>query len=201
VIYIPWHFPLQFDDRIQGASTKAENEFQRLYPAVYSHMLRFKDVLSKRNQAETGIRYEWYAMQRWGSNYWEDFSKPKIQWKRVGSILRFAYDEEGMIPLDSSCFAIGRDVKYLCCILNSPMGHFLLKDAPKTGTGDLLISVQAVTPILIPYPKKFPTLYDRLTSMFPNLLKSGNEKLINQIVFELYNLSQEEVSYVEENFG
>ena len=30
------------------------------------------------------------------------------------------------------------------------MGHYLLKDAPKTGTGDLLISVQAVEPIKIP---------------------------------------------------
>ena len=30
------------------------------------------------------------------------------------------------------------------------MGHYLLKDAPMTGTGDLLISVQAVEPIKIP---------------------------------------------------
>ena len=42
-------------------------------------MLEYKEPLSKRNKAETGIRYEWYAMQqRWGAKYWEDFSKPKI---------------------------------------------------------------------------------------------------------------------------
>ena len=29
-------------------------------------MLEYKEPLSKRNKAETGIRYEWYAMQRWG---------------------------------------------------------------------------------------------------------------------------------------
>ena len=33
-------------------------------------MLEYKEPLSKRNKAETGIRYEWYAMQRWGAKYW-----------------------------------------------------------------------------------------------------------------------------------
>ena len=70
LIYIPWHFPLQFDESITGASEKAEIAFQEQYPAVYQHMLKYKEPLSKRNKAETGIRYEWYAMQRWGAKYW-----------------------------------------------------------------------------------------------------------------------------------
>ena len=70
LIYIPWHFPYQFDESIKGASAKAEKAFKEQYPAVYSHMLQYKEPLSKRNKAETGIRYEWYAMQRWGAKYW-----------------------------------------------------------------------------------------------------------------------------------
>ncbi len=57
LIYIPWHFPLQFDNNIQDASIKAEIEFKRLYSAVYKHMLEYKEPLSKRNKAETCIRY------------------------------------------------------------------------------------------------------------------------------------------------
>ena len=76
LIYIPWHFPYQFDESIQGASEKAEKAFMELYPAVYSHMLQYKDPLSKRNKAETGIRYEWYAMQRWGAKYWVESILP-----------------------------------------------------------------------------------------------------------------------------
>ena len=64
LIYIPWHFPYQFDESITGASEKAEKAFKEQYPAVYNHMLEYKEPLSKRNKAETGIRYEWYAMQR-----------------------------------------------------------------------------------------------------------------------------------------
>ena len=71
VIYLPWHFPMQFDETIKGASETAEQAFREQYPAVYEHMLLYKEPLSKRNQAETGIRYEWYALQRWGANYWD----------------------------------------------------------------------------------------------------------------------------------
>ncbi|MGV4528432.1 Eco57I restriction-modification methylase domain-containing protein, partial [Ornithobacterium rhinotracheale] len=75
LLFIPWHFPLHEDTTIKGASLKAEKEFEKQYPAVYNHLLKYKDRLCKRNKAETGIRYEWYALQRWGANYWEDFYK------------------------------------------------------------------------------------------------------------------------------
>ena len=129
LIYIPWHFPYQFDNSITGASEKAEKAFNEKYPAVYNHMLQYKESLANRNKAETGIRYEWYAMQRWGAKYWEDFNKPKIVWKRVGSILRFCYNNNGALGLDSTCFATGNNIEFICCVLNSPMGHYLLKDA------------------------------------------------------------------------
>lgn len=198
LIYIPWHFPLQTDESIQGASEQAEQAFEELYPTIYSHLLQYKSQLSARNKAETGIRYEWYAMQRWGANYSDDFNKPKILWKRVGSILRFSYDDTGKLGLDSTCFATGKEIAYLCCVLNSPMGHFLLKDAPKTGTGDLLISVQAVEPI------KIPKLED--SSEYINLLQryiagdTAVEDEINNHIYALYDLSKEEIEYLEEQY-
>ena len=45
------------------------------------------------------------------------------------------------------------------------MGHYLLKDAPKTGTGDLLISVQAVEPL------KMPSVSYELNKEFKRLLE------------------------------
>ena len=200
LIFIPWHFPYQFDTSINGASEKAEKAFQEQYSSVYQHMTKHKERLSKRNKAETGIRYEWYAMQRWGAQYWEDFSKPKIIWKRVGSILRFSYVEKSCLALDSTCFATGVQLKYLCCILNSSMGHYLLKDSPKTGTGDLLISVQAITPLLIPFDNAYS---ERLTSLLDMQLDEYNiasEKEINEIVFDLYSLSPEERDYITRYF-
>ena len=198
LIYIPWHFPYQFDESIQGASEKAERAFKEQYPAVYSHMLQYKEPLSKRNKAETGIRYEWYAMQRWGAKYWEDFSRPKIIWKRIGSILRFSYDDKGCLGLDSTCFAAGEHIEYLCCVLNSLMGHYLLKDSPKTGTGDLLVSVQAIEPASVPY---LPQYNEQLSSLLNRQITNPsitNEQEINNIVFTMYGLSPNEQEYVEQ---
>ena len=133
------------------------------YPAVKQYLLSF----GKERLEQTGKTYsvngekvkarkktnnKWFETQD-SISYWEDFMRPKIIWKRIGSILRFSYDTSGKLGLDSTCFAIGQHMAYLCCILNSLMGHYMLKDSPKTGTGDLLVSVQAIEPILIPMNK------------------------------------------------
>ena len=201
LIYIPWHFPLQFDETIQGASEQAEAAFMEQYPSVYAHMLQHKEPLSKRNKSETGIRYEWYAMQRWGANYWEDFDKPKIMWKRIGSIIRFCHNENRAFGLDSTCFAAGNDIEYICCVLNSPMGHYLLKDSPRTGTGDLLISVQAIEPLKIPRISKDQSLWfkSQLVNIC-HIVKEEQEDEINQKIFDLYDLSSEEREYILTHF-
>ena len=140
---------------------------------------------------------EWFETQD-SISYWDDFNKPKIMWKRVGSILRFSFDDTGKLGLDSTCFATGTEIAYLCCVLNSPMGHFLLKDAPKTGTGDLLISVQAVEPIKVPKLEDsslFATYLQRYTSGDTDV-----EKEINSQIYALYNLSEEEIDYIEKYY-
>ena len=113
LIYIPWHFPYQFDESIQGASVKAEQAFQEQYPAVYSHMLKYKEPLSKRNKAETGIRYEWYAMQRWGAKYWEDFFKPKLFYADITQKLNFCRCNEVMFCNNTTYFITTKNQELL----------------------------------------------------------------------------------------
>jgi len=126
----------------------------------------------------------------------EDFSRPKIIWKRIGSILRFSFDNKGCLGLDSTCFAAGEHIEYLCCVLNSLMGHYLLKDSPKTGTGDLLVSVQAIEPACIPYN----ALYEKqLLALLERQIANPSattEKEIDDIVFTMYGLSPIECDYV-----
>ena len=75
------------------------------------------------------------------------------------------------------------------------MGHYLLKDSPKTGTGDLLISVQAVEPI------KIPKISDEDNITFILNMKTNKEERINRQIFELYDLSHNEKTYINENFS
>ena len=156
------------------------------YPAVKEHLLSFgydrlKQTGEKGSRKKTNN--QWFEIQD-SISYWDDFSKQKIIWKRVGSILRFCYDENDYTVLDSCCFATGEYLKFLVAALNSPMGHYLLKDSPQTGTGDLLISVQAIEPLKIPIPNietkaKIENLIDsiHIKSML------DNELIINKLIY------------------
>jgi len=160
------------------------------YPAVKAHLDQYWDRIATRaDKGDTPYNLRNCA-------YLEDFSRPKIIWKRIGSILRFSFDNKGCLGLDSTCFATGEHIEFLCCILNSVMGHYLLKDSPKTGTGDLLVSVQAIEPACIPYNAKYERqLLPLLEKQIANL-SATTEKEINDIVFTMYGLSPIECDYV-----
>lgn len=188
---------------VKGVSEVAEKEFEKQYPEVYNHLLFHKAELSQRNKSETGIRYEWYALQRFGSNYMEDFSKPKIIWKRIGSVLRFSYDEDKTVCLDSTCFATGNDLKYILGYLNSSIGkRELLQNAPKTGTGDVIVSVQALEPLLIPIgTTAFKQLVVGLVEKCIIGVKENHDishiqNEIDNLFIDYYNFSKEELSFL-----
>lgn len=134
--------------------------------------------------------------------YYEDFNLPKIIWKRIGSDLRFAYDETGMLALDSACILSGPYSKFICGILNSALGHFMLSFSPSTGTGDLIVSVQAVEPIHVPLPSEEEK--KEIEDIVDKLRVDDNADLeaeLNNKVFELYGLDdREEQDYVLSNF-
>ena len=176
------------------------------YPAVKQYLLSFgierleqtgktHIVNGEKMKARKRTNNKWFETQD-NISYWEDFNKPKIIWKRIGSILRFSYDDRGCLGLDSTCFAAGEHIEYLCCVLNSLMGHYLLKDSPRTGTGDLLVSVQAIEPARIPYEAKYNDLLSDLLSRQISEGTAATEKEINDIVFVMYGLSPIEREYV-----
>jgi hypothetical protein len=131
IIFVPWHFPLHENEDIQGCSIEAERAFQDQYPAVYRHLLSHKNKLAERNKAETGIRYEWYASQRWAADYYKDFAKPKIVYPNMTKYLPFCYDETGAICNDKAFIITAKDdafsLKFLLGILNSKLAKFWIR--------------------------------------------------------------------------
>ena len=93
------------------------------YPAVKKHLISFGyDRLKQTGDkgARKKTNNQWFETQD-SISYWEDFSKQKIVWKRVGSILRFSYDDTGIMALDSTCFATGKYIKYLVAVVGFPL--------------------------------------------------------------------------------
>ena len=202
LIYIPWHFPYQFDESIQGASEKAERAFKEQYPAVYSHMLQYKEPLSKRNKAETGIRYEWYSMQRWGAKYWEDFFKPKIMYPNMTKYIPFYFDEKGFYQNDKSFMITGANVAYLTAFLNSSLFKFcFLDNFPELqgGTRELRKIFFDKIPVL----KVSNVINDKFIPKIEGIQKEytyAKAKEIDSMIFDLYNLTEDErkaIGFVE----
>ena len=125
LLFVPWHFPRHLDTSIQGCSIEAEKDFETQYPAVYQHLQKHKEKLSARNKAETGIRYEWYASQRWAADYHEEFSKPKIMYPNMTSTFPFIYDEKGFFGNDKTFIITANDdtvnLKFITAIFNSKL--------------------------------------------------------------------------------
>ena len=196
LIYIPWHFPYQFDETIKGASVEAEKAFKEQYPAVYNHMLQYKEPLSKRNKAETGIRYEWYAMQRWGAKYWEDFFKPKVMWKIIGCNINFSFDDTNKVCNNAVDIMTGDKNQLLQFVglMNSRLFDWYLKlttEAEVQGGGiQLYVTTLEKTLLKLDFP-------NRLNDVIDQRLKGKiSDREVDKIICEFYGLSSIERDYI-----
>jgi hypothetical protein len=184
------------------------NEFlEEEYPAVFNHLFSYKSKLEKRGQCTNKGgqgQHHWLELDNNPSvNYLNQFKEEKIIWKRVGSIMRFAYSDDEIYCLDSTCIATGEKIKFLTAVLNSKTGLYqLFKTSPQTGTGDQIISVQALEPMLVPYPdEQTEAVFNRLVdyilfvrkekepifeSQSNEDLSSRFEEIIDMMVYELY---------------
>ncbi|ECP8694651.1 class I SAM-dependent DNA methyltransferase [Campylobacter coli] len=208
VIFIPWHFP-----NVEKPKTMLENEqdLKEQYLSLYKHLLSHKERLSKRNKEETGIRYEWYCLQRWGANYYQEFEREKIGWQRITQEPSFILEKE-YILLDSMAFMVANsknELKYLLGFLNSNLIFYYFKNIGHLYSDKgFLLSNQYVEKFPIPkINSKNQKLADELINLADDILKAKEqdknantqelENKINSIVYKLYNLTEEEIKIIE----
>lgn len=211
ILFIPWHFPLNEDNAIEGASTKAEEAFHAHYPAIYKHLLGFKDKLSKRNKAETGIRYEWYALQRCAATYYDEFEKEKIVWASVGDT-EFCLVPPGLYLLDTNYFSPLKDY-YIYGLMNSRLLiEYLNSKDIKVGTRAYRhykynIETLPIAPIQTGFVDRIRELVSVILATTVNLSELSRKEAriqecsreIDELVFDLYNLTSEEKTIIMTN--
>ena len=190
IVYIPWHFPLHLDPTITGASEKAEEAFKTSYPSVYNHLEGYKDILKKRNQAETGIRYEWYALQRWGANYWEEFEKPKIVWGNLNLKGAYTHAPAG-IYVNAPCPIIATENLAILHILNSNVANYYIRSLGVTRSGGYF-EYKPMFVGKLPIPLSIDYL-----QAFPETPSEDQERMLQIMIYDIYNLSVEERLYLE----
>ncbi len=202
MLFVPWHFPLHESVSISGNSVEAESAFRKRYPAVFRHLEGYRTLLESRNQAETGIRYEWYALQRWASAYHHDFLKEKLVWIELVDRGRFTFDESGSFAEATTFILTGHFLKYLLAFLNSGLIRWYLgHTAPTSGTGTFRWKKVYVQEI--PIPKVPEEEQDPVVEIVDQILRSSEtaahtdirrlESEVENLVLARYGLTQEEV--------
>lgn len=207
LLFIPWHFPLHNDNTISGSSDAAELAFEKTYNILYCWLLSHKTELLERNQEETGIRYEWYALQRCAASYYREFEQPeKIIWGLTADKWAFTLDkEQHYLPsngyiLTSSCVPI----RYILAILNSKLMHFYFGYIGVMTAGGAY-TLKAATISALPF--KLAKNMDILAGIADDILDikyrdynadvSDKEKQIDLFVYHLYELTYDEVLIVD----
>jgi adenine-specific DNA-methyltransferase len=184
LLFIPWHFPLHQDSSIVGASEKAEKELIKRYPAIYKHLLKFKSKLSARNKAETGIRYEWYVLQRCAASYWQEFERPKIIIPAITQKAEYAADFSDYYSNDKTSICVAEDVLYVLGILNSQLMSWFIQNTAASKQGGFYefkpMYVSKIPIVKSDHPELIETIVDYIIYLTAELkdIPSHGEKMV-----------------------
>ena len=205
------------------------NEFQNLYliysytginikdySAVYDYLLKYKKQLENVWEAKHGKKH-WYELR--GCKYYSEFEKEKIIWSDISSEPCFTVDEKKLF-LNNTTFMIPTKEKWLLGLLNSKLlFYYFSLISSKLGDKGYRFLPQyiEILPIKIPTSqeeKQITGLVERMLSLQKKLHEeklSGGEKErleqqitnidhdIDQEVYKLYGITEEEQKIIEES--
>jgi len=185
----------------------------RKYPKIFMHLTRFKPKLMGR--ADQGRK--WWNLR--ACAYYAEFEKEKIIWGLTANKWAFAYDNEGhYLPSNGYILtSLEVPIKYLLALLNSQLlefyfsfvgimtagGAFTLKyeTIGELPVKELPLSKQELLINLVDQILAITKDEDYLANPTKQAKVKEYERQIDQMVYELYGLTPEEIGVVEGSFS
>jgi hypothetical protein len=206
VLFIPWHFPRPDTDTDNQDFSSNETLFQKQYPAVFAHLAQYRDALAGRNSDETGIRYEWYALQRYGATYWQEFALPKIVLPTIERECAFAIDFSGSFGNDKTNCCITDEPYFIAAVLNSALTFWQIKQVAASRQNGYY-EFKPMYVITLPIPAAdgdTKTTLSKLAEQCEEAKRTSDkvqlqtfEAEIDQIIYRLFDLTPEEIALIE----
>ena len=176
------------------------------YPAVYRHLQLHRTGLSKKSGSN-----QWYEFQGSPSNRLNAlFQKEKLLWMDLTEQGRFAYDNGEMFCVNTVFVMSGQSLKYLCAVLNSTLiTWFMGTTALNSGMGvtrwiGFTVGVIPIPKISAAEQRPFVRLVDEILeakAADPKADTRHLERAIDELVYELYGLTEEEDTAIERSLG
>lgn len=136
----------------------------------------------------------------------EDFGKQKIVWIELTDESKFALSSDSIVPLNTVFFMIGEHIKYLLAVINSNLIHwyYLNSLGATSGVGTnrwLKYTVECIpVPILDEYEAVWNSIVDKTIENHTNGIDASSlESQIDEMVYSIYGLSEDEITYVQKN--
>lgn len=188
---------------------------EKNYPFIAAHLKPFSEEAQKRyDKGEY-----WWELRP--CDYYSEFEKPKIHYLKFQVKPAFTYDNEGFY-CNSAVFVIPKNDLYLLGILNSKLGWFLISSyCTQIQNGyQLIFKYMQQLPIrtinfddpadkarhdkmvglverMLDLHKQLATSYSPHDKTFLQNQISQTDRQIDALVYELYDLSAEEIKIVE----
>ena len=187
----------------------------------------YSAIFERLKQYQTGVQQRWDKGNEWwelrACDYHNRFGEPKLIYPDIATACRFCLDEEGHFGSNTTYFVPGQDL-YLLGILNSRVAqsYFTEVCAGLEGSGTTYLRFFGQYIQNFPVHRiKFSdpaekARHDRMVSLVEHMLElhkrgprtpQGQEmvkreiesadRAINQLVHELYELTEEEIRVVE----
>ncbi len=183
------------------------------YPAILQHLRQFEGKLKQRGQCTSsrgnkeGGQHHWLELDNNPKpEYLDYFAETKIVMPAIERSQAFAVDSAGHYSNDKTNICVSDEPEMLCAILNSsPLWWALTQTAATKQNGYYEFKPLYIRQL--PIPPASATDKAKLTKLAERATKSVTagddaaveriEREINEIIYRLFDLTADEVSYIE----
>ncbi len=185
---------------------KEHELLKKNYPKIIEHLDSHFERLSCRGQVTNG-QHHWLELDNNPTqSYFDLFEKPKIVWGEISDKPKFTYDEKNFFAEATTFFMTGENLKFLLAILNSNVSEWYFKlIGTTTGMGTnrwkkYKIELLPIKQPTVSQKKEIEKKVDKILvekKQNPQADTTDLENQIDQLVYELYELTEEEIKIVE----
>ena len=192
------------------AKYESHKYLKKRYPAVFNHLLHYRDRLQMRGQCRYGGKrnrgqHHWLELDNNPTDkYLTQFTRDKIVWSDISTEPTFHVLEREMYINNTVYMIVGNNLKYLLGVLNSSVIAFYLTIiATDLGKKGVRYFKQFVEKLPVPAPpnEKTCSIVQLVEKIISHKKDSKNtdslESEIDKLVYELYGLTEAEIDLVE----
>ena len=177
------------------------------YKEIEKHLELFKENLSPKKSKNQSLgrkkgSYKWFEFQD-NTAYIDYFKQEKIIWQELTDKSNFTLDTNGYYTLAGTFIMTGTNLKYILSILNSKLIEWYFHSmANSSGTGTMqwkktFVERLPIVKIDKKEQNKIISLVDLILSQNSDHNYSGLKQQIDEKVYQMYNLTSEEIELIE----